>query len=78
MEARLPDALGTLTGLRTLDLARNRLSGDIPRELADLPNLEEIALTGTQFTGCVPLGLPLRDRDDLDRPTCEPATAGSG
>lgn len=51
MESRFPDALGTLTGLRTLDLAHNRLNGEIPQALADLPNLEAIALAGTQFTG---------------------------
>ncbi|MCY3748932.1 MAG: leucine-rich repeat domain-containing protein [Chloroflexi bacterium] len=58
--------------LRTLDLSSNQLSGDIPARLAELPNLQEIALAGNQFTGCVPPGLPLRDRDELNLPTCEP------
>ena len=66
--------MGGLDQLRVLDLSSNQLSGDIPVRLAELPNLAEVALAGNQFTGCVPPGLPVRDRDDLDLPTCEPAT----
>ena len=66
--------MGGLDRLRVLDFSSNQLSGDIPARLAELPNLEEIALAGNQFSGYVPPGLPIRDRDALDLPTCEPAT----
>ncbi len=69
----IPFRMGGLPQLRVLDLSSNQLSGDILDRLVDLPNLEEIVLAGNQFTGCVPPGLPLRDRDELDLPMCEPA-----
>ncbi len=74
----IPSTMSQMDQLRVVDLSSNQLSGDILDRLVDLPNLEEIALAGNQFTGCVPAGLPLRDRDELDLPTCEPVTAGSG
>ena len=69
----IPFRMGGLDQLRVVDLSSNQLSGEIPIRLAELPNLEDLALAGNQFTGCVPPGLPLRNPDELDLPTCEPA-----
>ena len=40
-----------------LDLSYNGLDGEIPAELGNLVNLEQIYLSGNQLTGCVPTSL---------------------
>ena len=42
----------------------NRLSGPIPSELANIPNLESLYLFGNGLTGCIPDGL--RDLPKID------------
>ncbi|KAL1537837.1 Serine/threonine-protein kinase hsl1 [Salvia divinorum] len=37
-----------------LDLAQNYLTGELPRTLADLPNLKYLDLTGNNFSGIIP------------------------
>lgn len=48
------DGAGRVTGLRLPD---NNLSGRIPRELGDLPNLETLVLTGNNLEGSIPESL---------------------
>ena len=40
--------------LTRLELAGNQLSGEIPPELGNLPNLEFLWVKENQLTGCVP------------------------
>ena len=57
-------------------MADNDLSGDVPAELANLSNLVELTLCGTNtLTGCIPpvlRDIPSNDLDTLDLPDCEP------
>ena len=57
LTGELPSAIGRLTQLRELDLARNALAGPIPAELAQLTSLEELDLSTNQLTGRIPMGL---------------------
>ncbi len=59
----LSNRLGDLSGLTTLKLADNSLTGHIPASLADL-DLDELKLSGNSFVGCIPAGL--RDVGDHD------------
>ena len=54
MEARLPDALGTLTGLRTLDLSDNHFWDRIPAALGSLSQLEHLNLGLNPLMGPIP------------------------
>ncbi|KAG6393722.1 hypothetical protein SASPL_144289 [Salvia splendens] len=40
--------------LEHLNLAQNYLTGELPRTLADLPNLKYLDLTGNNFSGAIP------------------------
>ena len=50
----IPPELGRLTGLRTLNLAYNRLTGVIPPELGRLWKLENLHLQRNAFGGSIP------------------------
>ena len=50
----IPPELGRLTGLRTLNLAYNRLTGVIPPELGRLWKLENLHLQRNTFGGSIP------------------------
>ena len=66
--------LGKLTNLKSLSLADNQLSGNIPPELGNLTNLQEIYLSGNHLTGCIPNALrdvKSNDFADLNLPFCE-------
>ena len=54
MEARLPDALGKLTGLRTLDLSDNIFWAEIPAALGGLSQLEHLNLGLNALMGPIP------------------------
>lgn len=49
--------LYALTSLEVLDVSGNRLSGEIPRELAGLPNLVSLYLHTNEFSGEIPTEL---------------------
>lgn len=46
--------LGKLTGLRTLSLRLNHLSGELPSDLSSLTELRNVYLQGNRFTGEFP------------------------
>ncbi|KAL0363418.1 UNVERIFIED_CONTAM: hypothetical protein Scaly_1297000 [Sesamum calycinum] len=48
------DELALCQSLEHLDLAQNYLTGELPRRLADLPNLKYLDLTGNNFSGVIP------------------------
>ena len=62
--------------LGTLDLSMNALTGEIPAELGWLSNLEELRLSGSPLTGCIPVALrdvAINDLRSLNLPLyCEP------
>ena len=55
----LPPQLGSLTKLRSLNLAGNSLTGHIPSELGALLDLEDLKLDLNAFTGPIPPSLGL-------------------
>ena len=70
--------------LTHLDLSSNSLTGEIPRELGGLSNLESLKLTGNSLTGCIPAALKdvaTNDLSTLNLLYCPPApdapTAGT-
>ena len=54
LSGRIPPELGSLDGLRDLNLANNQLYGDIPPELGSLQNLEYLSLSSNSLTGEIP------------------------
>ena len=57
LDGLIPPALGSMTGLRSLELGWNELTGPIPRELGRLVNLEWLGLSSNALTGPVPASL---------------------
>ncbi|KAI4333479.1 hypothetical protein L6164_018285 [Bauhinia variegata] len=53
----LPEYLGDMTELKTLDLSFNKLSGQIPSTFNGLRKAENIFLTGNFLTGSLPEGM---------------------
>ncbi len=53
----IPDTLGNLASLDTLNLGSNQLSGDIPGKLASATNLRVLFLQRNQLTGAIPAEL---------------------
>ena len=49
-----PSSLGKLTSLRFVNLSHNRLQGQIPKSVLQLPNLEIIDVQGNDLTGTFP------------------------
>lgn len=66
LQGTIPQELGSLTALGTLDLSNNSLTGEIPAQLADLP-LSNLRLAGNQLTGCIPAALRDIETHDLDQ-----------
>ena len=65
LSGTLPDALGDLTRLETLDLSRGRIGGPIPAVLGTLQALRVLDLAGNDLTGPVPPALG--DLDSLEQ-----------
>ncbi|KAI5081867.1 hypothetical protein GOP47_0001610 [Adiantum capillus-veneris] len=50
----LPEDVGLLTALETLDLSQNELTGKLPPQLGKLVNLHNLRLQSNKFTGSIP------------------------
>ena len=75
----IPSSLGQLEMLTYLDLSRNRLTGEIPRELASLKNLGSrgVHLYGNQFDrGCSPYGLKQKFAASFNARPADSSTRG--
>ena len=65
LNGSIQSCLGRMySGLTHLDLSGNSLTGEIPPELGEMPNLESLKLSGNNFTECIPARL--RDTGDHD------------
>ena len=82
LNGTIPDGLGKLIGLTTLDLKDNQLTGTIPASLGELSDLSTLRLSGNSLSGCVPPALRSVTTNDLsntgldncDMPTAPPAS----
>ncbi|KAK2422679.1 putative leucine-rich repeat receptor serine/threonine-protein kinase [Trifolium repens] len=61
----VPEYLGNITTLRSLDPSFNKLSGQIPNTLGVLENINLLYLTGNLFTGPLPKWIARPDYTDL-------------
>ena len=57
LSGEIPDGLGALTNLATLNLGSNRLRGEIPAGLGNVTNLTELHVSFNQLSGTIPAGL---------------------
>ena len=70
LTGELPSAIGRLTQLRELDLARNTLTGSVPVELGQLVNLRRLNLWSNALAGPIPAELAqLTSLEELDLST---------
>ncbi len=67
----IPEELAQLVAVWRLDLRDNQLTGPIPSELVQLrSNLSSFHLAGNPLTGCIPAGVRIADREELNLPDC--------
>jgi hypothetical protein len=65
LSGSIPDGLGDLSALTTLDLSSNQLTGAIPASLGELSDLSTLKLSGNAFSGCIPPALRDVTTNDL-------------
>ncbi|MBR1542986.1 MAG: leucine-rich repeat domain-containing protein [Bacteroidaceae bacterium] len=54
----IPESIGDLTDLQSLDLSYNSLTGVIPESIGNLTNLTDLNLSGNNFTSYTPSSAP--------------------
>ncbi|XP_028786686.1 receptor-like protein EIX1 [Neltuma alba] len=54
LSGKIPQEIGMLTGLRSLNLSRNQLDGEIPSEIGRLTSLESLDLSKNHLFGSIP------------------------
>ncbi|KAM5587025.1 receptor-like protein EIX2 [Rosa sericea] len=57
LEGEIPEEIGTLVGLGTLNLSMNQLTGNIPSKIGNLHLLETLDLSQNQLSGQIPQSL---------------------
>ncbi|CAL9066543.1 unnamed protein product [Musa banksii] len=57
LSGNIPEELGNLHGLRSLNLSRNYLIGQIPRSIDGMKQLEVLDLSRNNLSGAIPSGL---------------------
>ena len=57
ISGNIPNGIGNLTNLATLDMSNNKLSGNIPFEIGKLQKLQYLALSQNNFFGNIPCSL---------------------
>ena len=65
LNGSIPDGLGDLSALITLDLSSNQLTGAIPAPLGELSDLSTLRLSGNSLSGCIPPALRAVTTNDL-------------
>ena len=54
LNGEIPEEIGTLTGLREINLFLNQLTGELPSTLGDLSNMNSLTISWNTLTGDVP------------------------
>ncbi|MDX1463136.1 MAG: Two component regulator three Y domain protein [Marinirhabdus sp.] len=57
IKGELPESIGDLTHLKTLELSFNQISGQLPESIGNLSQLEVLAFNGNALTGAIPASL---------------------
>ena len=60
MRGAIPEKIGQLQKLESLDLSHNQLSGEIPTSLADISFLGYLDLSNNHLSGRIPIGTQLQ------------------
>jgi len=55
LDGEIPESIGNLTHLETLELSFNKLEGSLPLEIGSLKNLSILALHGNNLSGNIPI-----------------------
>ncbi|XVF82974.1 hypothetical protein PTKIN_Ptkin16aG0095500 [Pterospermum kingtungense] len=58
LSGEIPEALTSLTGLRSLNLSHNHLNGRIPDNIGAMTNLESVDLSANNLSGEIPNSMP--------------------
>ena len=62
---RIPEKIGVMASLESLDLSRNHLSGEIPQSMSNLTFLDDLDLSFNNFSGRIPSSTQLQSFDPL-------------
>jgi hypothetical protein len=72
----IPEHIGNLKLLESLDLSWNQLAGPIPLSMSDLLSLASLNLSNNNLSGEVPTGNQLRTLDDTSIYSSNPGLCG--
>lgn len=58
LEGPIPESMGNMVALESLDLSHNKLSGGIPKSLVALSHLNYLNVSNNRLSGEIPIGGP--------------------